>query len=144
MRKSSSLGRSKTYPYPQFLAWGKTSSILGARNGPLLPQNPLEKLGGEAPTFSNGFCCRRWPFRALCLSRDGAGDALSTCAIRGGRLDVRFPCPPLCRGRQGRGCRCALLAIICVIGVVWAGPGPPGEGRTRAQAHIREPEETEI
>ncbi len=23
------------------------------------------------------------------------------------------------------GCRCALLALMCVIGVVWAGPGPP-------------------
>ncbi len=22
-------------------------------------------------------------------------------------------------------CRCALLALVCVIGVVWAGPGPP-------------------
>ena len=32
-------------------------------NGPLLPQNPLEKVGGFAPTFSNGFCHRRGLFR---------------------------------------------------------------------------------
>ncbi len=30
------------------------------------------------------------------------------------------------RGQEGTpSCRCASLALICVIGVVWAGPGPP-------------------
>ncbi len=28
-----------------------TSSVLGGLNGPRLPGNPLEKVGGEAPEF---------------------------------------------------------------------------------------------
>ena len=36
--------------------------------------------------------------------------------------------------RPDPGRRCALLALICVIGVVWAGPGPPVSGQTGAQA----------
>ncbi len=35
--------------------WGLT--------GLLLLQNPLEKVMGEAPTFSNGFVGRKMPFR---------------------------------------------------------------------------------
>ncbi len=40
---------SKTYPYPRGLA-GPEIADFGGLNGPLLPQSPLEKAGGEAPS----------------------------------------------------------------------------------------------
>ncbi len=39
---------SKTYPYPRVLA-GPEIVDFGGLNGPVLPQNPLEKVGGLAP-----------------------------------------------------------------------------------------------
>ncbi len=39
---------SKIYPYPRGLA-GPEIVDLGGLNGPLVPENPLEKVGGEAP-----------------------------------------------------------------------------------------------
>ncbi len=39
---------SKAYPYPRRLA-GLNIVELGALNGPVLPQNPVEKVGGFAP-----------------------------------------------------------------------------------------------
>jgi hypothetical protein len=39
---------SKTYPYPRGLA-GPEIVDFGGLTDPLLPQNPLEKVGGEAP-----------------------------------------------------------------------------------------------
>ncbi len=49
---------SETYPYPRGLA-GQEIVDFWNLTGPLLPQNPLEKVGGAAPTFSIGFCGRR-------------------------------------------------------------------------------------
>ncbi len=39
---------SKTHPYPRGLA-GPEIVDFGGLSGPRLPQNPLEKVGGEAP-----------------------------------------------------------------------------------------------
>ena len=41
---------SETYPYPRGWAGPEIVDFWGL-NGPLLPQNPLEKVGGEAPHF---------------------------------------------------------------------------------------------
>ncbi len=40
---------SKTYLYPRGLAGPEIVRFWGGLNGPLLRQNPLEKVGGEAP-----------------------------------------------------------------------------------------------
>ncbi len=44
------LENSKTYPYPRGLAGPGIVGFWGL-NGPLLPQNTLEKVGGFAPNF---------------------------------------------------------------------------------------------
>ncbi len=44
-------------------ASGPEIDYLSGLNGPLLPKIPLEKVGGEAPDLSKGFCGRRGPFR---------------------------------------------------------------------------------
>ncbi len=41
-------------------------------SGPLLPQNPLEKVGGlPPPPFPSGFCCRMGPFRLQIFAVSG-------------------------------------------------------------------------
>jgi hypothetical protein len=64
---------SKSYPYPRWLAGPEIADFWGL-NGPLLPQSPLEKVGGRSPPpFQVGF------------------------AVGGGRLDPqnrRFPARP--------------------------------------------------
>ncbi len=47
-------GSSKTYPYPRFFSsffsgLGPGIVDIGGLHGPLLPQDPLEKVGAEAP-----------------------------------------------------------------------------------------------
>ncbi len=43
-------------------------TVFGGLNGSLLPQNQFEKVGGEAPRFSDGFCGNRGPFRPPTLT----------------------------------------------------------------------------
>ena len=44
------LESSKTFPYPRELAGPEIVDFAGL-SGPLLPQNPMEKVGGFAPYF---------------------------------------------------------------------------------------------
>ncbi len=45
---------SKTYPYPRWLA-GPEIVDFGGLNGPILPQNLVEKVGGEAANLFQWF-----------------------------------------------------------------------------------------
>jgi hypothetical protein len=75
-----------------------------------------------------------WALGLVTRYRSQNSRAPSTVGEPAELVKVVDPCQLLTAESLGR--RCALVVLICVIGIVWAGPGPPLQDKTVRTANV--------